>query len=139
MDAPLPSLRQVSRPRQGNIDDVHKIDELMRAKAPYRNIEYTDENGRALTTKQAFRQLAHQFHGITPGKKQIEKALRMEEEEKKMNQMSVVDTPLQSTVALIAEQERRGKAFINLDAKKVSEKELKRLKKKAQKAARKNK
>lgn len=138
------------------------------------------ENGRQLTTKEAFRRLAHQFHGITPGKKKLEKMMvraigvpttamqagaavwgmcwrraqpraprctdrpfrclsvlpggvggwglavpvrgcvqRLEAEEKKMHEMSVIDTPLQSTAALAAEAERQGKAFINLDAKKV--------------------
>ena len=38
-------------------------------------------------------------------------------------------------MALHKEQERSGKAFINLDAKKVSEKEMKRLKKRAARAA----
>ena len=51
-----------------------------------------------------------------------------------MHEMSVIDTPLSSTAALAAEQSRQGKAFINLDAKKVSEKELKRLQKRARKA-----
>jgi U4/U6.U5 tri-snRNP-associated protein 1 len=125
----------VARPRQGNLDDVARIDELMKAKAATRQILYADENGRKLSTKQAFRQLAHQFHGITPGKKKIEKQMRLEAEEQKMHEMSVVDTPLNSSTALHKEQERSGKAFINLDAKKVSEKEMKRLKKRAARAA----
>ena len=125
----------VPRPRQGNLDDVARIDELMRAKAATREILYADENGRKLSTKQAFRQLAHQFHGITPGKKKLEKQMRLEAEEQKMHEMSVVDTPLNSSMALQKEQERSGKAFINLDAKKVSEKEMKRLKKRAARAA----
>eukprot|EP01043_Picozoa_sp_COSAG02_P014194 COSAG02_NODE_581_length_20056_cov_9.304906_5_plen_784_part_00 len=125
----------VARPRQGNLDDVARIDEMMKAKAATREIMYADENGRKLSTKQAFRQLAHQFHGITPGKKKIEKQMRMEAEEQKMHEMSVVDTPLNSSTALHKEQERSGKAFINLDAKKVSEKEMKRLKKRAARAA----
>ena len=61
--------------------------------------------------------------------------MRMEAEEQKMHEMSVVDTPLNSSMALHKEQERSGKAFINLDAKKVSEKEMKRLKKRAARAA----
>ena len=133
----------MARPRQGNLDDIKRIDELMRAKAATREIHYADENGRKLTTKQAFRQLAHQFHGITPGKKKIEKQMRLDMEEQKMHEMSTVDTPLNSSNALQAEQERSGKAFINLDAKKVSEKEMKRLKRraerKAEKAAKKSK
>eukprot|EP01047_Picozoa_sp_COSAG01_P003300 COSAG01_NODE_96_length_26789_cov_36.697089_13_plen_149_part_00 len=35
----------------------------------------SQENGRQLTTKEAFRRLAHQFHGITPGKKKLEKMM----------------------------------------------------------------
>ena len=125
----------VPRARQGNLDDVARIDEMMKAKAATREIHYADENGRKLTTKQAFRQLAHQFHGITPGKKALEKQMRIEAEANAMQEMSVVDTPLNSSVAMQKEQETTGKAFINIDAKKVSEKEMKKLKKRAARAA----
>lgn len=40
------------------------------------------------------------------------------------------DTPLNAMQALTGQQQKAGKAFINIDAKKVSEKELKKLKKK---------
>ena len=45
------------------------------------------------------------FH--VQGKKKIEKQMRLDEEDKKMHEMSVVDTPMQSTKAMVAEQVRR--------------------------------
>ncbi len=44
-------------------------------------IEYRDEYGRALTQKEAFRQLNYKFHGFGPGKKKQEKRIKQREEE----------------------------------------------------------
>ncbi len=44
-------------------------------------LEYRDEFGRALTQKEAFRQLNYKFHGFGPGKKKQEKRLKQLEEE----------------------------------------------------------
>ena len=47
------------------------------------NIEYRDEHGRALTQKEAFRQLCYSFHGYGPGKKKREKREKQLEEKEK--------------------------------------------------------
>ncbi len=44
-------------------------------------LEYRDEYGRALTQKEAFRQLNYKFHGFGPGKKKQEKRLKQLEDE----------------------------------------------------------
>jgi U4/U6.U5 tri-snRNP-associated protein 1 len=44
-------------------------------------IEYRDERGRILSTKQSFREQSYRFHGKAPGKKKIAKQLRREEED----------------------------------------------------------
>lgn len=46
-------------------------------------LEYRDEDGRLLSTKDAYRHLSHQFHGVGPGKGKIEKKLKRDEEERK--------------------------------------------------------
>lgn len=50
---------------------------------PEIRLEYRDDDGRVLSTKDAYRHLSHQFHGIGPGKGKIEKQLKRDEEEKK--------------------------------------------------------
>jgi U4/U6.U5 tri-snRNP-associated protein 1 len=40
-------------------------------------IEYRDEFGRELTKKEAYRQLSYKFHGYGPGKKKLEKRLKV--------------------------------------------------------------
>ena len=90
------------------------------------NINYSDAYGRKLSSKEAFRQLCHQFHGIVPGRAKTEKDLKKMEEDKKLSLMHLTDTPLNAVAASQSAREKTGKAFINLDAKKVSEKELKK-------------
>ncbi|GER41757.1 U4/U6.U5 tri-snRNP-associated protein [Striga asiatica] len=59
-------------------------------------IERTDEYGRILTPKEAFRQLSHKFHGKEPGKMKQEKRMRQYEEELRVKRMKNSDTPSQS-------------------------------------------
>ncbi|RDX92702.1 SART-1 family protein DOT2, partial [Mucuna pruriens] len=56
-------------------------------------IERTDEFGRILTPKEAFRTLSHKFHGKGPGKMKQEKRMKQYQEELKMKQMKSSDTP----------------------------------------------
>ncbi|KAK3004743.1 hypothetical protein RJ639_019017 [Escallonia herrerae] len=60
------------------------------------HIERTDEYGRILTPKEAFRQLSHKFHGKGPGKGKQEKRMRQYQEELKVKQMKNADTPSSS-------------------------------------------
>ena len=56
-------------------------------------IERTDEFGRILTPKEAFRIISHKFHGKGPGKMKREKRMKQYQEELKMKQMKSSDTP----------------------------------------------
>ncbi|KAM7258688.1 hypothetical protein ACFE04_014429 [Oxalis oulophora] len=56
-------------------------------------IERTDEFGRIMTPKEAFRVLSHKFHGKGPGKMKLEKRQKQYFEEQKLKQMKNSDTP----------------------------------------------
>ncbi|KAF3457135.1 hypothetical protein FNV43_RR01792 [Rhamnella rubrinervis] len=56
-------------------------------------IERTDEYGRILAPKEAFRRLSHKFHGKGPGKMKQEKRMKQYYEELKLKQMKSSDTP----------------------------------------------
>ncbi|KAE8692238.1 U4/U6.U5 tri-snRNP-associated protein 1 isoform 3 [Hibiscus syriacus] len=56
-------------------------------------IERTDEFGRIMTPKEAFRNLSHKFHGKGPGKIKQEKRMKQYQEELKLKQMKNSDTP----------------------------------------------
>ncbi|XP_047324897.1 SART-1 family protein DOT2 [Impatiens glandulifera] len=69
-------------------------------------IERTDEYGRILTPKEAFRQLSHKFHGKGPGKMKIEKRQREYQEELKRKKMKNDDTPSLSVERMREAQSR---------------------------------
>ncbi|KAL3642832.1 hypothetical protein CASFOL_013647 [Castilleja foliolosa] len=56
-------------------------------------IDRTDEYGRILTPKEAFRQHSHKFHGKGPGKTKQEKRMRQYEEDLKVEKMKNSDMP----------------------------------------------
>lgn len=56
-------------------------------------IERTDEFGRIMTPKEAFRMISHKFHGKGPGKMKQEKRMKQYQEELKLKQMKNSDTP----------------------------------------------
>ncbi|XP_059634496.1 SART-1 family protein DOT2-like [Cornus florida] len=70
------------------------------------HIERTDEYGRILTPKEAFRLLSHKFHGKGPGKMKQEKRMREYQEELKVKQMKNADTPSLSVERMIEAQAR---------------------------------
>ncbi|KAJ2742368.1 hypothetical protein GGI20_004533 [Coemansia sp. BCRC 34301] len=97
---------KVSEPRgrRGKADDLtpQEVDELrareqealdrkwarecedrMRDYKPQVALEYVDETGRQLTTKEAYKQLSHAFHGHYSGKNKIDKLMRRREKERR--------------------------------------------------------
>lgn len=56
---------------------------------PVVNIEYHDESGVVLSTKEAYKHLSHQFHGNASGKKRIEKQLKKREEQLKQESKTI--------------------------------------------------
>ncbi|KAI8603911.1 SART-1 protein [Dissophora ornata] len=73
-------------------------------------IEYIDESGNQLNTKEAFRQLSHAFHGKTSGKMKTEKRMKKLEDEKRLMGMSSTDTPLNMVSAFQERQKAAGVA-----------------------------
>lgn len=69
-------------------------------------IERTDEFGRILTPKEAFRLISHKFHGKGPGKMKQEKRMKQYYEELKMKQMKSSDTPSLSVERMRESQAR---------------------------------
>ncbi|KAI8360117.1 SART-1 protein [Mortierella sp. GBAus27b] len=77
-------------------------------------LEYIDESGNRLNTKEAFRQLSHAFHGKTSGKMKTEKRMKKLDDEKRLLGMSSTDTPLNMVSAFQERQKAAGSAHIVL-------------------------
>ncbi|KAI9753277.1 MAG: aspartate transaminase aat1 [Chaenotheca gracillima] len=56
------------------------------------DIKYTDEYGRSMNQKEAFKHLSHQFHGKGSGKQKTEKRLKKIDDEKRREAMSSLDS-----------------------------------------------
>lgn len=88
--------------------------------APNIKLEYKDEFGRKLTTKEAYRQLCYRFHGVQKGKRKRDKQLREIVEQSGKNPSAAVATgklPGQAAKALDVvhrAKEKSGRAFVNL-------------------------
>jgi U4/U6.U5 tri-snRNP-associated protein 1 len=52
-------------------------------------IEYRDDMGNLLSTKEAYRHMSHQFHGNASGKRKVEKQLQKQAEERKKESRSL--------------------------------------------------
>ncbi|KAK7271827.1 hypothetical protein RJT34_28040 [Clitoria ternatea] len=77
-------------------------------------IERTDEFGRILTPKEAFRMISHKFHGKGPGKMKQEKRMKQYQEELKMKQMKSSDTPSLSVERMREAQARMKTPYLVL-------------------------
>ncbi|XP_071504990.1 U4/U6.U5 tri-snRNP-associated protein 1-like [Diadema antillarum] len=78
------------------------------------NITYTDETGRSLNQKEAFRVLSHRFHGKGSGKMKTEKRAKKILEEEAMKKMSSTDTPLNTVARMQEKQKNLQSAYIVL-------------------------
>ncbi|KAK2415223.1 SART-1 family protein DOT2 [Trifolium repens] len=78
------------------------------------NIERTDEFGRILTPKEAFRIISHKFHGKGPGKMKQEKRMKQFHEELKLKQMKSSDTPSLSVERMRETQARMKTPYLVL-------------------------
>jgi len=85
---------------------------------PSINIEYKDDAGRALAPKEAFRYLSHKFHGKGSGKIKTEKRHRKNAEDKVMEKMSSLDTPLQTLSKQQTRTKELGTAYLVLSGNK---------------------
>ncbi|OXU31548.1 hypothetical protein TSAR_003523 [Trichomalopsis sarcophagae] len=85
---------------------------------PILKLEQIGDDGRVLTTKEAFRYLSHKFHGKGPGKNKVEKRMKKAEQELLMKRMSSTDTPLGTLNLLQAKQKETQSPFIVLSGSK---------------------
>ncbi|EKD12737.1 U4/U6.U5 tri-snRNP-associated protein snu66 [Drepanopeziza brunnea f. sp. 'multigermtubi' MB_m1] len=83
---------------------------------PHVDIKYTDEYGRTLGQKEAFKQLSHQFHGKGSGKQKTEKLLKKIEDEKRREAQSSLDGSQMGGMSGATAQQRkkRGQAGVRL-------------------------
>ncbi|KAJ1655664.1 hypothetical protein IWQ61_004627 [Dispira simplex] len=88
--------------------------ERMRNYRPDVRLEYTDEYGQILSTKEAFKHMSHKFHGNQSGKNKTEKRLRKLEQERKILATGSGDTPLHLSSLLQQQQESTNSAYVIL-------------------------
>ncbi|KAJ2257212.1 hypothetical protein GGI13_000970 [Coemansia sp. RSA 455] len=67
---------------------AREYEERMRDYKPQVNLEYVDDTGRTLTTKEAYKQLSHAFHGHYSGKNKIDKVMAKRERERKQLELT---------------------------------------------------
>lgn len=83
---------------------------------PNVELKYTDEEGRALDTKEAFKHLSHQFHGKGSGKGKTEKRLKKIEDEKRREANSMFDASQEAGMSRATAQQlkKRREAGVRL-------------------------
>jgi len=81
-------------------------------------LEYIDDDGHILNSKEAFRYLSHKFHGKGPGKNKVEKRIKKGVQEQLMKKMSSTDTPLGTLHMLQAKQKETQSPFVVLSGNK---------------------
>jgi U4/U6.U5 tri-snRNP-associated protein 1 len=100
--------------RQREQQEARDSMDLFKDYKPDVEIRYHDENGRVLSTKEAWKALSHKFHGKGSGKAKTEKLLKKIAEEKKRDAMGSGDTPLSMQAAFQIRQKRAGQAHMVL-------------------------
>lgn len=93
---------------------------------PNVKLEYVDDDGRKLNTKEAFRHLSHKFHGKGSGKLKSEKRQKKVQEESLMKNMSSTDTPLNTVEKLRQKQRQAATPYVILTGNKVQATDLKK-------------
>nr|CAH7745441.1 unnamed protein product [Callosobruchus chinensis] len=88
---------------------------------PNVKLEYIDDEGRVLNSKEAFRYLSHKFHGKGPGKNKIEKRIKKSTQEQLMKKMSSTDTPLGTLNMLQQKQKETQSAYVVLSGNKQAQ------------------
>ncbi|KAF2668739.1 SART-1 family protein [Microthyrium microscopicum] len=74
---------------------------------PNVELKYTDEFGRSMNAKEAFKHLSHQFHGKGSGKQKHEKRLKKIEEERKRESASTLDSSQHVSSAAMGNKAKR--------------------------------
>jgi len=78
-------------------------------------LKYSDEDGRAMNQKEAFKHLSHMFHGKGSGKGKLEKRLKKIEDEKRREGKGILDGGGEGMGGRLQDQSRkRGQAGVRL-------------------------
>lgn len=83
---------------------------------PNVKLQYTDEHGRSLDQKEAFKHLSHQFHGKGSGKGKTEKMLKKIGDEQRREAQSMFDASSNGGMSVAAQQQlkKRREAGVRL-------------------------
>ena len=83
---------------------------------PNVQLKYTDDHGRSLDRKEAFKHMSHQFHGKGSGKGKTEKRLKKIDDEKRREAQSLFDATQNSgmTNATAQQLKKRREAGVRL-------------------------
>lgn len=100
--------------RQRDAAESREALELFADYKPDVEIRYHDEDGRVLSTKEAWKALSHKFHGKGSGRMKTEKRLKKIADERKREAMGSGDTPLSMQAAFQIRQEKAGQAHMVL-------------------------
>ncbi|KAJ9111365.1 hypothetical protein QFC19_001133 [Naganishia cerealis] len=112
-----PQKDQAQREWENKMREQQEAREALESYKSYKpdvNIAYTDEFGRVMTAKEAWKSLSHKFHGKTSGRMKTEKRLQKIEEERKRMAMAMSDTPSGMIDAFTRRQEKTGEAYMTL-------------------------
>ena len=93
---------------------IRELEERFKNYTPDINLKYFDDSGFELKPKEAFKHLAHRFHGNDSGKNKMGKKLRMRNQELLLKQMGDSETPLGLNAALSDRMKQKGEAFVTL-------------------------
>ncbi|KAJ1727574.1 hypothetical protein LPJ61_004500, partial [Coemansia biformis] len=95
---------------------AREYEERMRDYKPEVRLEYTDETGRQLTTKEAYKQLSHAFHGHYSGKNKIDKLMKKREAERRQMELAASETTHRHSEAMENAYRKRGAPGIILSS-----------------------
>ncbi|PIA18785.1 SART-1-domain-containing protein [Coemansia reversa NRRL 1564] len=84
----------------------------MRDYKPEVKLEYVDETGRQLSTKEAYKQLSHAFHGHYSGKNKIDKVMKKRDQERRQLELTASDSTHRHGQALENSHKKLGTAGI---------------------------
>ncbi|KAJ2767128.1 hypothetical protein IWQ57_004078, partial [Coemansia nantahalensis] len=91
---------------------AREYEERMRDYKPEVRLEYTDDTGRQLTTKEAYKQLSHAFHGHYSGKNKIDKLMRKRDAERRQMELASAEATHRHGEAVESARRKMGAAGI---------------------------
>ncbi|KAJ2838406.1 hypothetical protein J3B01_001414 [Coemansia erecta] len=91
---------------------AREYEDRMRDYKPDVRLEYVDDMGRQLTTKEAYKQLSHAFHGHYSGKNKVDKVMKKHERERRQNELASTSVTHEHGASMEAARRKLGSAGI---------------------------